>query len=112
MEEEESEGEEEAGPFEVFGALRLPLKPGCRARQAGYVGVQRSTSKKRPWQATLKPPGRKRLNVGCFKTKQKAALARARAKAEGPDARSPPKPKKQAARSSASGARSPPNCAH
>ena len=75
MEEEESGGEEDAGPCEVFGVLRLPLKPGTAS---GYVGVQRIASKKRPWQATLKPPGRKRLNIGCFKTEQEAALARAR----------------------------------
>ena len=50
MEEEESEGEEDAGPCEVFGLLRLPLKPGTAS---GYVGVQRSASKKRPWQASL-----------------------------------------------------------
>ena len=53
MEEEESGGEEDAGPCEVFGLLRLPLKPGTAS---GYVGVQRIASKKRPWQATLKPP--------------------------------------------------------
>ena len=35
----ESEGEEDAGPCEVFGVLRLPLKPGTAS---GYVGVQRS----------------------------------------------------------------------
>ena len=29
-------GEENAGPFEVFGTLRLPLKPGTAS---GYVGV-------------------------------------------------------------------------
>ena len=28
-------GEENAGPFEVFGTLRLPLKPGTAS---GYVG--------------------------------------------------------------------------
>ena len=50
MEEEESEGKEDAGPCEVFGLLRLPLKPGTAS---GYVGVQRSASKKRPWQASL-----------------------------------------------------------
>ena len=50
MEEEESEGEDDAGPCEVFGLLRLPLKPGTAS---GYVGVQRSASKKRPWQASL-----------------------------------------------------------
>ena len=104
MEEEESGGEEDAGPCEVFGVLRLPLKPGTAS---GYVGVQRIASKKRPWQATLKPPGRKRLNIGCFKTEQEAALARARAKADGSDIL--PSPRKQAARSS--GARSPPHCA-
>jgi len=96
MEEEEREGEEDAGPCEVFGLLRLPLKPGTAS---GYVGVQRIASKKRPWQATLKPPGRKRLNVGCFKTSQEAVLARAQAKAEGSDII--PSQRKQAARSSA-----------
>jgi hypothetical protein len=44
--EEESEGED-GTPFEEFGALRLPLKPGTLS---GYVGVQRTNSKKRPWQ--------------------------------------------------------------
>ena len=75
-----------------------------RVRQAGsgYVGVQHIASKKRPWQATLKPPGRKRLNVGCYRTEQEAALARAQAKAEGSDIL--PSPRKQAVCSS--GARS------
>ena len=49
---EEGEDAEDGGPFEVFGVLRLPLKPGTTG---GYVGVQKSASKKRPWQATLKP---------------------------------------------------------
>ena len=41
---EESE-EEDASLFLEVGALRLPLKPGTAS---GYIGVQRSTSKKRP----------------------------------------------------------------
>ena len=56
------EEEGDAGPFEEFGVLRLPLKPGTAS---GYVGVQRSGSKKRPWQATLKIPARKRLGESC-----------------------------------------------
>ena len=50
MEEEESEGEEDAGPFKVFGTLRLPLKPGTAS---GYV----------PWacSASLPRSGRGRL---------------------------------------------------
>ena len=66
MEGVESE-EDDAGPFEEFGVLRLPLKPGTAS---GYVGVhKRTTSKKRPWQATLTVRGRKRLraHVGSFK---------------------------------------------
>ena len=39
---EESE-EEDASLFLEVGALRLPLKPGTAS---GYIGVQRSTSKK------------------------------------------------------------------
>ena len=35
MEEEESEGEEDAGPCEVFGLLRLPLKPGTASGLRG-----------------------------------------------------------------------------
>ena len=41
----ESKGEEDEGPCEAFGSLRLPLKPGTAS---GYVGVQKSASKKRP----------------------------------------------------------------
>ena len=75
----ESEGEEE-GPCKHVDGLRLPLKPGTAS---GFVGVQRTASKKRPWQALLNVPGRKRLNVGSFKSAEKAAVARARAKAAG-----------------------------
>ena len=59
----ESEGGDE-GPCKHVDGLRLPLKPGSKS---GFVGVQRSASKARPWQATLKVAGRKRLNVGSFK---------------------------------------------
>ena len=42
-----------------------------------YVGVQRSSSKqKRPWQASLKVPGRKRLNVGSYRQPLDAAVGR------------------------------------
>ena len=91
---EESE-EEDGTPFEEFGALRLPLKPGTLS---GYVGVQRTTSKKRPWQATVKLPGRKRLNVGSFKEPHYAAVARAQALAAAPETL--PSPRKQAPRNS------------
>ena len=91
---EESEGED-GTPFEEFGALRLPLKPGTLS---GYVGVQRTTSKKRPWQATVKLPGRKRLNVGSFKEPHYAAVARAQALAAAPETL--PSPRKQAPRNS------------
>ena len=70
---EENE-EDDAGPFEEVGVLRLPLKPGTAS---GYVGVQRSASKKRSWQATLTVAGRERLNVGSFKEPFDAAVARA-----------------------------------
>ena len=79
MDNEESE-DEDAGPCKLVDGLRLPLKPGTAS---GFLGVQRSTSKKCPWQALLKVPGRKRLNVGSFKSAEKAAVARARAKAAG-----------------------------
>ena len=91
----DSEDEQDEGRCEAFGVLRLPLKPGTAS---GYVGVQRSASKRRPWQATLKPRGRKRLNVGSFKTAQEAAVGRARAKADG--AHLLASPRKQAARNS------------
>lgn len=89
------ESEEDSGPFEEVGVLRLPLKPGTAS---GYVGVQRSTSKKRPWQATLKVAGRGRLNVGSFKKPLDAAVARAREKLT--NGRFLSSPRKQAARSS------------
>lgn len=56
--------EEEDGPTENFGVLRLPLKLGS---QSGYIGVQKTKSKKRQWQATLKAPGQKRKSIGSFK---------------------------------------------
>ena len=93
--EEGEESEEDSGPFEEDGVLRLPLKPGTAS---GYVGVQRSTSKKRPWQATLQVAGRGRLNVGSFKQPRRAAVARAEAKLTNGDSLS--SPRKQAARSS------------
>ena len=79
--------EEDAGPFVEVGALRLPLKPGTAS---GYVGVQRSTSKKRPWQATLTVAGRGRLNVGQFKKPLDAAVARAQEKLTNGDSLSSP----------------------
>ena len=95
----ESEGEEE-GPCKHVDGLRLPLKLGSKS---GFVGVQRSASKARPWQATLKVAGRKRLNVGSFKAAEDAALARARAKVERGDLLN--SPRKQAARNSGAIAR-------
>ena len=95
----ESEGEDE-GPCKHVDGLRLPLKPGSKS---GFVGVQRSASKARPWQATLKVAGRKRLNVGSFKAAEDAALARARAKVERGDLLN--SPRKQAARNSGAIAR-------
>ena len=89
MEGVESE-EDDAGPFEEFGVLRLPLKPGTAS---GYVGV---TSKKRPWQATLTVRGRKRLNVGSFKKPFDATVARAQEKLS--NGRTFASPRKQAAR--------------
>ena len=77
MDNEERE-DEDAGPCKQVDGLRLPLRPGTAS---GFVGVQRTASKKRPWQALLKVPGRKRLNVGSFTSAEKAAVARARAKA-------------------------------
>ena len=68
-------GEDDEGPCQEFGVLRLPLKPGTAS---GYVGVQRSTSKKRPWQTTLTVASRGRLNVGHFKKPLDATVARAR----------------------------------
>ena len=94
MDIEESEGEDD-GPCALVDGLLLPLKPGSAS---GFVGVQRSASKKRPWQATLKVPGRKRLNVGSFKQAKEAAVARARAKAAGGVLLD--SPRKQAARKS------------
>ena len=100
---EESE-EEDASLFLEVGALRLPLKPGTAS---GYIGVQRSTSKKRPWQATLSVPGRGRLNVGQFKKPFDAALARAQEKLINGDSLS--SPRKQAARRSGVELRRPPH---
>ena len=91
---EESEGEDD-GPCKLVDGLRLPLKPGSAS---GFVGVQASASKKRPWQAILNVPGRKRLNVGSFKEAEDAAVARARAKAAGGVLLD--SPRKQAARKS------------
>ena len=90
----ESEGEEDEAPFEEFGAVRLPLKSGTAS---GYLGVQRSKSKKNPWQAIISN-GTKRYNVGSFKTRTDAAVARAEAKASG--AHLLPSPRKQAPRNS------------
>ena len=91
----ESEEEEDDGPCEWFGVLRIPLKPGTAS---GYVGVQRSKSKKNPWQATVNVPGKKRRNVGSFKKPVQAAVAMAEAKASG--AHLLPSPRKQAQRNS------------
>ena len=99
MENEESE-DEDAGPCKHVEGLRLPLGPGSKS---GFVGVQRTTSKTRPWQATLKVAGRKRLNVGSFRAAEDAALARARAKAARGDLLN--SPRKQAARNSGASAR-------
>ena len=92
--------EDEEGPCKHIEGLRLPLKPGTAS---GFVGVQRSASKKRPWQATLKVPGRKRLNVGSFKSAEIAAVARAQAKAGRGDLLN--SPRKQAVRNSGASAR-------
>lgn len=92
MDNQESE-DEDAGPCKQVDGLRLPLKPGTAS---GFVGVQRTASKKRPWQALLKVPGRKRLNVGSFREAEDAAVARARAKASHGDLLE--SPRKQAAR--------------
>ena len=100
MERGEENEEDDAGPFEEVGVLRLPLKPGTAS---GYVGVQRSASKKRPWQATLTVPGRGRLNVGQFQKPLDAAVARAQAKLTNGNFLL--SPRKQAARNS--GLRSP-----
>ena len=91
----ESDEEEEEGPCEWIGVLRLPLKAGSKS---GYVGVQRTNSKKRPWQATITCPGKKRRTVGSFKKPEEAAAARAEAKASG--ANLLPSPRKQAPRNS------------
>ena len=91
----ESDEEEEEGPCEWIGVLRLPLKAGSKS---GYVGVQRVNSKKRPWQATITCPGKKRRTVGSFKKPEEAAAARAEAKASG--ANLLPSPRKQAPRNS------------
>ena len=99
---EESE-EDDSGPVEEVGVMRLPLKPGTAS---GYVGVQHSKSKKRPWQATLTVAGRGRLNVGSFKEPFDAAVARAQAKLTKGD--SLWSPRKQSARNSGGELRRPP----
>ena len=93
----ESEEEEENGPCEWFGLRRIPLKPGTAS---GYLGVQRTKSKKRPWQATVSRPGKKRVGLGSFKKPIEAAVARAEAKASG--VHLVPSPRKQAPRNSGS----------
>ena len=61
----EEEGEDDVGPFEVFGVHRLELAPGSKS---GYVGVRRNNSNKRPaWQAWVSLKAEKRRTVGCFK---------------------------------------------
>ena len=70
----EDDEEEEHGPCEWFGLRRIPLKPGTAS---GYLGVQRTKSKKRPWQATVSRPGKKRVGLGSFKKPIEAAVARA-----------------------------------
>ena len=103
----ESEEEEEDGPCEWVGFLRIPLKPGSAS---GYVGVQHTKSKKRPWQATVSRPGKKRLGVGSFKKPVEAAVARAEAMASGVNLL--PSPRKQAPRNSGSESCPPPVTLH
>ena len=103
----ESEEEEEQGPCEWFGALRIPLKPGTAS---GYLGVQRTKSKKRPWQATVSRKGKKRVGLGSFKKPIEAAVARAEAKASG--VHLVPSPRKQAPRNSGSESCPPPVTLH
>ena len=100
--------EEEDGPCEWVGVLRLPLKPGSAS---GYVGVQRSKSKKWPWQATIcVPPGKQRACLGYFKRPVDAGVARAEAKASGVHLL--PSPRKQAPRNSGSESCRPPMTLH
>ena len=75
-----------------------------------YVGVQRTKSKKRPWQATVSRPGKKRLGLGSFKKPVEAAVARAEAKASGVHLL--PSPRKQAPRNSGSELCPPPVTLH
>ena len=103
----ESEEEEEHGPCEWFGLRRIPLKPGTAS---GYLGVQRTKSKKRPWQATVSRPGKKRVGLGSFKKPIEAAVARAEAKASG--VHLVPSPRKQAPRNSGSELCPPPVTLH
>ena len=103
----ESEEEEEDGPCEWVGFLRIPLKPGSAS---GYVGVQHTKSKKRPWQATVSRPGKKRLGLGSFKKPVEAAVARAEAMASGVNLL--PSPRKQAPRNSGSESCPPPVTLH
>ena len=103
----ESEEEEEHGPCEWFGLRRIPLKPGTAS---GYLGVQRTKSKKRPWQATVSRPGKKRVDLGSFKKPIEAAVARAEAKASG--VHLVPSPRKQAPRNSGSELCPPPVTLH
>ena len=92
------EGDRDKAPVEVFGVHRLELNPGSKS---GYVGVRPNPSQKHPWQAWLMD-GTTRKNVGNFKTKQEAAVARAAAKAEG--AHLLRSPRKQAPRNSGAAA--------
>ena len=55
------------------------------------MGVQRTASKKRPWQALLKVPGRKRLNVGSFREAEDAAECSGQGAGQGFSWRSPRK---------------------
>ena len=99
----EDDDEEEHGPCEWVGVLRIPLKPGTAS---GYLGVQRTKSKKRPWQATVSRPGKKRVGLGSFKRPVDAAVARAEAKVSG--VHLVPSPRKQAPRNSGSESCPPP----
>ena len=101
----EEEGEDDVGPFEVFGVHRLELAPGSKS---GYVGVRRNSSNKRPWQAWVSLKGEKRRTVGSFKDPRDAAVARSVAKATG--AHLLRSPRKQAPRKSGTGACLLPGC--
>ena len=70
-------------PDERFGVLRLKRS---NVNKTGYVGVQKTKSNKRPFQATVinKRTG-KQQGIGSFSTAQEAAVERARALYYGED---------------------------